>query len=1067
MDTSNARASSLKDNMCRSGLRSTFPRFPSVSTILSVPLAALLIAFLISPPPAFAWKPVSHVHLAEVARLDALDGRVEFYLVDYDKGTIIRKLGDYEVEPNVFKALTAGGPYYRAGGFAADFIPDIAHSQLLIHPHWELTTSDDWLRHLWRQASGYALPPSNSDDYETALRIKAFVLGFLTHGAGDMFGHSYINVFAGGAWEINEIALRHMAFEAYIDRRTPDTTPTDFYGASVSGIEDFIYQNMLMATGLTGRADLIGRNLRFEDAAPARFFNGLIAFLQNELAAYNNKVNEYTRDYNAKIQQAKDCSPSDPRCSRILLYKEAASIFADQIAYVLVHGPIALYFTNWIKDIEVGLGAFPGPSFEAHTYAFFHKPYTYYTPPDEALRKWATDHLMSMLGLPDVVGETVGYDMVWDNVPQEWKDKLEEYKSNFYDALMESALGMKMKESEDFLSSVIDPVEFDHIPSLFRNGGCWMPMKDFNRCELMIQDTAYNNPDERYDWRKFRPAYNTVVMNKILLLSRSGLQQLVRDLGSSLDVSRTELPAILGSLNSFDEGNPEFGPAEPAGPDSKRMFLFSDLAAYKKIFMRQRGVLLPGETELPCGCPEEPQEEEEEELVLDDLVGKFSHLDLRGRLQGFSVNEDFLVTHTVPGEREQVLTVFSEPGGRKLWERKFVSIESVHPPNPTLVEDRIAVVAAETEPTSKSIGLFVLDAKTGKTLSYKRDWDVTGRIGSFIVNHEGEVLELRSAVEVYRYVPGEKAFVFKALIGDNILLEGRGGQGRAPYIFSPETRKERWLDRKFSGDEFGFVADELGFEPHRSWNDFPVLLGGRPKTRRSEPFPFYLLTEAGESRLMTPADLGIPEPDQSCGVDFCYSLNPLRKPNLVAGINTMHLRKTGGYIEVILSLDEKGKVLGREEVSLKDNLLHGSGIDDDGNLVLGLHRVRPNPSGLLVLSYTTPRLKKKYERHYERLDGKPCLITPDEIFVRGSLKRGNTWLYAITVLATKDGSVKACYPFPRKADWELVAWADNMWGIHNQKSLFLPVRSSGKEEKYRLLRIPRKYTGYPTLVSDN
>jgi hypothetical protein len=42
-----------------------------------------------------------------------------------------------------------------------------------------------------------------------------------------------------------------------------------------------------------------------------------------------------------------------------------------------------------------------------------------------------------------------------------------------------------------------------------------------------------------------------------------------------------------------------------------------------------------------------------------------------------------------------------------------------------------------------------------------------------------------------------------------------------------------------------------------------------------------------------------------------------------------------------------------------------------------------------------------------------------------------------------------------------------MWGIHNQRSLFLPLKSAGKEERYRLLLIPRKYTGYPALISGN
>ena len=44
----------------------------------------LTILLLYFAPQAMAWKPVSHVHLAEVARLDALDdGKVEIFLVDY------------------------------------------------------------------------------------------------------------------------------------------------------------------------------------------------------------------------------------------------------------------------------------------------------------------------------------------------------------------------------------------------------------------------------------------------------------------------------------------------------------------------------------------------------------------------------------------------------------------------------------------------------------------------------------------------------------------------------------------------------------------------------------------------------------------------------------------------------------------------------------------------------------------------------------------------------------------------------------------------------------------------
>ena len=56
----------------------------------------------VSGQPAYAWKPKTHVYLAEEALRDALDnGKVTIYETDQASGKILGPLGEFDVDPKI------------------------------------------------------------------------------------------------------------------------------------------------------------------------------------------------------------------------------------------------------------------------------------------------------------------------------------------------------------------------------------------------------------------------------------------------------------------------------------------------------------------------------------------------------------------------------------------------------------------------------------------------------------------------------------------------------------------------------------------------------------------------------------------------------------------------------------------------------------------------------------------------------------------------------------------------------------------------------------------------------
>lgn len=512
-------------------------------------VAALLVALLINlirPDQALAWKPTTHVFLGDIALKDALDnGKVTIYRVNYRTGQILSVVGEYAVEPTILAALQSYAPQYHAGILGPDAYPDILTGQQVIHPGMEHTGinngTDAWLSYLWNQA---LLP-----QHQTGA-IKAFTVGYLTHAAGDMFGHTFINNFTGGEFELGINAVKHIVLEGYIDKRLDKSAlDANFFQASIAGVDQYIYQNLVDARpGTILNERLLRDGGGGTDYSIPRIFSTLRAELVTEIA----------EDRAA----ADDCSWIDPRCSATIL------------------NLIAGYKVAWVNDIDAGLRAWPQTSHQIAVALFFNEQRKADTDTAFALAQdYILRHYISMQGAPDFVGAgiiAIG-DIIAAVTPDFLKDEIAALKSALLDTLLQQAFGVTKEQIKDYLTNP------DKHFNLVLNGGAGedVTLARMNAQYLHLIDPAYTNPNEAFDYRKVPALYNTATISKLIMLSRSEINRLLSDLGSSVRLDAANI--MLGFIPSLD-GSTQW---------LDGMVFARDSETYRQIFMLQ-----PGETAL-------------------------------------------------------------------------------------------------------------------------------------------------------------------------------------------------------------------------------------------------------------------------------------------------------------------------------------------------------------------------------------------------------------------------------------------------------------------------------------
>lgn len=502
------------------------------------------VALTCAAPPARAWKPKTHVYLAEEAMKDAVDdGLVTIYEVDPATNQLKKgadgkpvKVGDYKVDPRVLEALKKHPDQFRAGVLGPDAFPDILTGQQVIHPAGKVTPGesgadlnkngpgpDPWLQHLWSVA--YA---GKGADATPATR--AFVSGFLAHAAGDVYGHTCVNYYTGDAFNFQnpKNAARHVIVEGYFDRHVPAPT----YKTSIAGVDGFIHRQMILGRpGTPVEKLLAGDNVKFTLAA--------------QFSALRNRLN-------ADVQGA------------------------------LPFDPVAAYKKAWVADIDRGLEKLPGFSYELALALMYDPSGKADLVKARKLVDGFKPTLMSMAGLPDAVAATIaafkavakalGLDAVVAFVDQVEKDAL-----NY---LVRTATGMTADEFAKLL--LAEATEFDKWmdqPPL--PNGTRTTRKEFDEKELKLDPKG----NGWIDYRRVPPAYNTVALIKLSFLSRDEVNRLMADLGAPA-VKLAEENAMLGFAATLDGSN-------QWAMNPQKMVVARHPAGYARVFMKQNGETRP------------------------------------------------------------------------------------------------------------------------------------------------------------------------------------------------------------------------------------------------------------------------------------------------------------------------------------------------------------------------------------------------------------------------------------------------------------------------------------------
>lgn len=534
---------------------------------------------------AYAWKPNTHVYLAEEVIKDAIpDGQVTICRTNFVTHEITQNCSNYQVDPEILQAIRSYPQQFRAGVLGPDAYPDILTGQQVIHPDESLPHkpeppggTNSWLQYLWDR--------SNAEQGGSRLPVRAFTVGFLTHSAGDLFGHTFVNNYTGGPFSIGPNAVRHVVLEGYIGKRTPNIT--DIYGQPVTensfsidqGVREFIYQNMVNATpGSVLLNQLMGGG--GTTASVPYIYSGLRAGLQRDIDNYYAALREFDRRSAEKVRAAENCGTWDFSCSATLLYGEAAAIQLEKAAFRVANGPIVTYKEYWVDDIDLGLRAWPELSQQLAKVLVFNPNGVDTARAQQLAQTYVQEHLLSMSGVPDIVGITweVIEKILDALVPQFLIDAINDLKRDLLNTMLQAAIGMTVDDLKRYVTN--PELYFDQVMATGPNP---ITLDAFNRQELHIDENGMPNPSNptRFDYRQVAAAYNTVTLTKMLMLGSGEMNRLLQDLGSS---QRLQAPNImLGFVRSLDDSN------QWVANNPYQLILANDCGAFRQVFMQQSG----------------------------------------------------------------------------------------------------------------------------------------------------------------------------------------------------------------------------------------------------------------------------------------------------------------------------------------------------------------------------------------------------------------------------------------------------------------------------------------------
>lgn len=546
-----------------------------------IAVAVALFAGVTVATPAGAFKPSTHVQSAFEAYDDAVDdGRLTFEVAGGAPVSV-------PVSAEILDAIRAFPEAYRAGVLGPDAYPDIYVGQSMIHPDTRTDNdrqppdpgrrsyTDDWLRHVWTSAHAEPAGPARQ-------QAVAFAVGFLTHAAGDIWGHTLVNEFAQGVFpsvtDVGEaaIAVRHVVVEGYIDHRrpVPPIDPADL--SSIDPPDDFVVRTFITSEFARAHSEPLHFDL----------------FL-NRRATLQADVDRDVRDLRVQDPSWFD-APANP-LERWLLEARVA----------VNRGHVAA--------VDRGLAKWPEFSTKI-AQAVLAPEGDFAAAKEEAIR-FGFSTVAPMLGVPPAVGDSILALRAWYlSLDQRVRDLLrpitdlvaqvEEIGVNFLlDRFIDvSTLPPGMKEVVDRDRN--DRLSLDELRAL-------------SVTDVLVNDPAVVAPADKagldallgvdaehptFDPQRFGAYRNAATMAKLILLDRDGLNALAAQLGVEGELYPSDDPdsanAMLGWVRSLD-GEYQWRSTSLRADDRRSfgfgtMRLWEDCRARDAVFRRVFAEPLPG-----------------------------------------------------------------------------------------------------------------------------------------------------------------------------------------------------------------------------------------------------------------------------------------------------------------------------------------------------------------------------------------------------------------------------------------------------------------------------------------
>ncbi len=541
----------------------------------SLKLVTLTCLVLLQAGPAMAWKPLMHEYLADQVYNEVIagGGTLQVNHIWHSDGEFQYPLPDrIELSPLVYQALLDHPAQYRAGVLGPDAYPDLITGQSVIHPDDDQPGAGQganaWLDRLWRAAYQEALTTGHDEPL-------AFMAGFLTHAAGDMYAHTFVNAYAHGAFEFGDNAATHVVVEGYVAKSTP-ALPLSVYTISIDGVEEFIYRELIDAT-------------RY----PRTEIYDLYVLKDQSVSTIPRIFGEYR----SALEMSNDAW-------RALSYPSLKKI---------AEAPVHAYRKAWQADIDRGLRRLPTVSTQAATHLFFNPSRRLDSEAaDRVLNDYFYDYMISMFGAPDAFAEFT--DIVTTitsavtgflHIP----DPFAVIKDWVIDYHVEKATGLPLSTWKGLSANPEKHIIHDK-QLVNANKACGPSAPVTNGRKLSTQDEALLAADPSlgdckneielkmsldanglYQWQRFTPAFNTVLMSKLLLLGAPGHRGLMGQLGypESLPMGYSIQPgqpllsnAMVGFMRSLDD-------SRQWSAHSNQMMAHFDCHMYGQVFADQKG----------------------------------------------------------------------------------------------------------------------------------------------------------------------------------------------------------------------------------------------------------------------------------------------------------------------------------------------------------------------------------------------------------------------------------------------------------------------------------------------